>query len=143
MTHDTTELADFDEFFAERKAQRGPGQPLRLAGRTYRLPTQTPLAYTLLLEANDDRSDAQAIREVLTPLFGESALDDWVKAGMGDEDFEIVLAWSIANMRNPGSMSMAEAARRVTEAEAGKAQAPRNRAERRAKPKHGTSGKRS
>ena len=143
MTQLAPDLADFDAFFAERKAARGPGAGFVFGGRTYTLPTETPLAYTLLLEANEERSDVAALREILTPLFGPDALEQWIAAGMGDEEFQIVLAWSMANLRSPGSMSMQQAAERVAEAEAGKARTPRNRAERRAKKPRATSGTRS
>ncbi|MFB7617829.1 hypothetical protein [Kitasatospora sp. NPDC056181] len=144
----TSEIADFDAFFAERKASAGPGAQFLLKGRVYELPTQAPLAYVLLTEAMHDRSDVGALREVLTPLFGPDALEEWAAAGMGDEDFEIVLHWAAENMRAPGSVSMEDAAQQVAERDTGKAQPPANRAKRRATAKAGpkkrtTSGARS
>jgi hypothetical protein len=149
--HDTdTGTVDFDAFFAERRAQRGAGASMTLFGRTYTLPNQIPLAYSLLTEALADRSDLDALRQVLEPLFGADALDFWIEQGMGDSDFSIVCHWAAANMKSPGSLSEIEAAELVEAADSGKAKAPEpeppaNRAERRAKPpkKRASSGARS
>jgi hypothetical protein len=151
--HDTAGTVDFDAFFAERRAQRGAGASMVLFGRTYTLPTQVPLAYSLLTEALADRSDLDALRQVLEPLFGADALDFWIEQGMGDNEFSIVCHWAAANMKSPGSLSEAEAAELVEAADAGKAKTPEpepepvNRAERRAaakpKKKAASSGARS
>ncbi|WP_457028109.1 hypothetical protein [Kitasatospora sp. P5_F3] len=147
-TTEPTELADFDAFFAERRAVAAGGARMRLFGTEYQLPAQTPLAYTLLAEANSDRSDLGALRDVLEPLFGADVIERWARAGMGDDDFQVVLFWSAQNMVKPGSMSMAEAAQAVADAESGKA--PNREARRKAtkaKPKpvrpSGSSGARS
>ncbi|MFB8241994.1 hypothetical protein ACFC58_36215 [Kitasatospora purpeofusca] len=127
-----SDFADFDAFFAERKAERGPGARLRLYDRDYELPTEAPLAFVLLSESMADRQDVGALREVLAPIFGADALDEWAAAGMADSEFEIVLHWAAANMASPGALTIADAAREVAEADAGKARPPANRAERRA-----------
>jgi hypothetical protein len=149
---DPAEVADFDAFRKERDAAEQPGARLRLYGQTYVLPTQVPLRFVLLEERNKDREDLGAIREVLEPVYGPDALDEWADAGMGYLDFETILAWTAANMRDPGAVSLAEAAETVAreEEQRGKASVPANREQRRAatksgskKPKKRSSGGRS
>ena len=138
---DDLDFADADAFFA---AEVSPIQPavLRLYGEEYELPTRIPLAYAMLVERRSEDTSLEAIREVLTPVFGEDALDHWMRQGMDDRQFGIVLLWSARNMDKPGSMSFAEAARHYDAQAAGKAPAP-NRAARRAASKRGRSGGRS
>lgn len=112
---------DFDSFLAERRAAAGPAATLTLCGRDYDLPRDTPLAYALMAEANAEEEGREALEAVLEPIFGATALADWAAGGLGVTELEIVLAWAIANMRKPGSMDLAEAARLVEEAETGKA----------------------
>lgn len=132
------QIADFDAFFAERRAQAAPGVRLRLFDQEYELPTETPLAYVLLAEANRDRSDIDSLRQVLEPLFGADAIEAWAKQGMGEFQFQTVVRWASQNMVKPHSMSIEEAAEAVAKPAAGKAQPPnreaRRLAERKKKP---------
>lgn len=103
------EVEDFDQFRKDRDNRAKPGPRLRLFGTVHELPRQIPLAFKVLEERHRDREDFDALREVLTPLFGADALDTWAAKGMGHIDFATVLAWSSENMRNPGSVTLAEA----------------------------------
>ncbi|MEV6395593.1 hypothetical protein AB0M39_12575 [Streptomyces sp. NPDC051907] len=127
-------VADFDAFFTEQ-AEQHEGVPLKLYGREYVLPTSLPLLFTLQMERLKNSADPDDIRKMLASLFGPDALDAWAVRGMTDRQLGVVLVWSTANCRTPGSVSMAEAARLYDEREGTAGKAPGNRAERRAKPK--------
>ncbi|MGW8374261.1 hypothetical protein [Streptomyces sp. ODS28] len=114
------EVADFDAFFAEQSAPRW-GATLRLYGREYHLPSSLPLLFTLQMERVKDSDDPDDIRRLLSSLFGPRALDEWAEAGMTDKQLGIVLLWSAANIREAGSVSIAEAAALYDEQEAAKA----------------------
>ncbi|MFD7236461.1 hypothetical protein ACFWAT_14285 [Streptomyces syringium] len=130
------EVADFDAFFAEQAASK-TGAVLRLYGREYVLPASLPLLVTLQMERLKDSTDPDDIRRLLASLFGPDALDTWADHGMEDRQLGVVLVWSTANCRNPGSISMGEAARLYDEREsASEGKAP-NRAERRGAAKRG------
>ncbi|MFD3911198.1 hypothetical protein [Streptomyces sp. NPDC058603] len=126
--------ADFDAFFAEESATR-PREQLTLYGTTYTLPESLPLLFTLQMERVQNSSDPDDIRRMLATLYGGDVLDIWADHGMTDRQLGIVLMYSAANIRNPGSITMARAAELYAEQDAGKAAAPANRAQRRAKPK--------
>jgi ArsR family metal-binding transcriptional regulator len=139
---------DFDAFFGEEvdkgKRQR---QTVTVCGKTYVLPDSLPLMFTLSAERVQQSQNIDDVRKMLAPLFGRSALDDWADGGMTDRQFRIVLMYSAANVRTPGSLTMAAAARIHDEQEAakaaGKVPTPANRAERRkSSKKRRSSGKR-
>ncbi|MEV7243968.1 hypothetical protein AB0N92_22355 [Streptomyces sp. NPDC093248] len=139
--------ADFDAFFAEQDTSR-PRQAFTLYGTRYVLPDSLPLMFTLQAERVQDSNDPADVRKMLGTLFGGDTLDVWAEAGMTDRQFGIVLIYSAANVRTPGSVTMERAAELHDDQEraraTGKAPAP-NRAARRAKPKNGkrrSSGKR-
>lgn len=139
---------DFDAFFAEEvdKGKR-PQQPVTVCGKTYILPDSLPLMFTLSAERVQQSQSIDDVRKMLAPLFGRTALDDWADGGMTDRQFRIVLMYSAANVRSPGSLTMEAAARIHDEQEAakdaGKAPTPANRAERRkTSKKRRSSGKR-
>ncbi|MEW1774673.1 hypothetical protein [Streptomyces sp. NPDC086777] len=141
---DAAGAADFDAFFAEESATR-PRQTLTLFGSTYTLPESLPLMFTLQMERVQHSSDADDVRKMLATLYGADVLDTWAEHGMTDRQLGVVLIYSAANIRRPGSCTMQRAAQLYEQQEAGKATAP-NRAQRRApkKTKKGrSSGKRS
>lgn len=139
------DAADFDAFFAEESAAR-PRQTLTLYGKTYTLPDSLPLMFTLQAERVQHSSDPDDVRSMLATLFGRDTLDEWAAAGMTERQFGVLLIWSGANIKTPGSLTMQGAAELYDQQEAqGKAPAP-NRAARRSKPKRKkspSSGKRS
>ncbi|MGY4988914.1 hypothetical protein [Streptomyces nigrescens] len=121
------EVADFDTFFAEHAEPRF-GAVLRLYGREYVLPTSLPLLFTLQMERVKDSDDPDDIRRLLSSLFGPAALDEWADHGMTDRQLGIVLVWAAANAREPGCLSMREAAElhdeREADQEGGQGKAP-------------------
>ncbi|MGW1770638.1 hypothetical protein [Streptomyces sp. NPDC002104] len=125
--------ADFDAFFAEEAGTR-PREQLTLYSTTYTLPESLPLLFTLQMERVQTSSDPADVRRMLSTLYGLDVLDVWADHGMTDRQLGVVLIYSAANIRRPGSVTMARAAEMYAEQEAGKAAAP-NRAARRAKPK--------
>jgi len=138
--------ADFDAFFAEESATR-PREQLTLYGTTYTLPESLPLLFTLQMERVQHSSDPDDVRRMLATLYGGDVLDVWAEHGMTDRQLGVVLMYSAANIRKPGSVTMARAAELYAEQDAGKAAAPANRAQRRASSKktkkQGRSGARS
>ncbi|SOB83135.1 hypothetical protein [Streptomyces sp. 1331.2] len=148
--HDQVErvdVADFDAFFAEQTRQAGA--VLRLYGREYRLPDSLPIMFALQMERLQHSENPDDVRTMLRTLVGEDALDFWAERGMTDRQLGIVLIWTAANVRRPGSLSMERAAELHDEQSAakaeGKAPAPTpNRAARRGKGKgRAGSGRRS
>jgi hypothetical protein len=138
------EFADADAFF-EAEIQGVRPAVLRLFGTDYTLPPRVPLAFNLLLARHQYDESLDAFGKVLAPLFGAAALEDWIERGIDDRRLGIVLAWSIANIKSPGSLSLPAAAKAFDEENAKDAEGkapPVNRAQRRARPTAG-SGRRS
>ncbi|WP_031010637.1 hypothetical protein [Streptomyces sp. NRRL F-5727] len=135
--------ADFDAFFAEQ-AEQQPRQALALFGRRYVLPESLPILFTLQAERLQASEDPDDVRRMLTALYGGDVLDEWAEKGLTDKQLGVLLIWSAAAIRAPGTVSMERAAELYDRQAAGKAQGP-NRAARRSKkkPKAGSSGKRS
>lgn len=126
-------FADFDAFFAEQSRSRA--ETFRLYGRTYTLPESLPLIFSLQLDRLQHSNDPADVRTMLRALVGVDALDHWAERGMTDRQLGILLIYAAANVRSPGSVSMARAAELHDEQAGGKAPgapAP-NRAQRRAK----------
>ncbi|MFE4203958.1 MULTISPECIES: hypothetical protein [Streptomyces] len=135
------DAADFDAFVVEECAKR-PRQPVTLYGKTYVLPESLPIMFTLLMTRVEDSQDPKDVARLLALLFGGDVLDAWAEKGMTDRQLGILLIYSAANTRTPGSVTLARAAELYEEQEAGKAAVP-NRATRRATGKKKRSGGRS
>ncbi|GHB98621.1 MULTISPECIES: hypothetical protein [Streptomyces rochei group] len=146
---DAADQGDFDAFFREEAAKgKRKRQTITLYGSTYILPETMPLMFTLQAERVQASTDLNDVRRMLSALFGVDALDDWAENGMDDRQFRIVLMYSAANVRAPGSLTMQRAAELYDEQEAakdaqGKAPAPNRAARRKKSKKRGSSGKRS
>ncbi|RSS59579.1 hypothetical protein [Streptomyces sp. WAC01280] len=143
--HDHLDAADFDAFFAEQAITR-PRQRITLFGREHLLAAELPLMFTLEAERIQYSSDPNDVRKMLITIFGSDVLDEWAEHGLTDRQLGILLIYSAAAIRSPGTVTMQRAAELHDEqdAEQGKAPAP-NRAQRRTKPKRkgGRSGGRS
>lgn len=124
------EAESADAFFAAEVSHIRPAV-LTLYGQDYILPVRTPLSFTLLAERHADEESMETLRTVMTPIFGEDALDHWLAKGMDQHEFSVVLMWAARNMDKPGSASLADCARRVAEQDA-RGKALPNRAARRA-----------
>jgi hypothetical protein len=149
VAQDLADNGDFDAFFREEAAKgKRKRQSVTLYGSTYILPETMPLMFTLQAERVQASTDLNDVRRMLTALFGVDALDDWAENGMDDRQFRIVLMYSAANVRSPGSLTMQRAAELYDEQEAakdaqGKAPAPNRAARRKKSGKRRSSGKRS
>ncbi|MDT0432808.1 hypothetical protein [Streptomyces salyersiae] len=130
------EAADFTAFFAEEAATR-PRQPITLYGTRYLLPHSLPLMFTMQMERVQASEDVEDVRTMLATLYGPGALDRWAEKGMTEDQLGIVLIYSAANIKRPGSCTMQRAAELHAEQSAGKAPAPApaNREQRRKKTK--------
>ncbi|MFD5231020.1 hypothetical protein ACFWJ5_21270 [Streptomyces qaidamensis] len=140
------DVADFDAFFAEQAEPERRGVPLRLYGRTYTLPPTLPALYMLQLHRVMHSARPEDIRRLLGSLFGPEAVDHWAEAGMDDRKLGIVLMWATANVADPGSLSMEQAAAAYDKREAAKGKAPRPTASRpkpKNRPKGGGKGRNS
>ncbi|MGW2130459.1 hypothetical protein [Streptomyces coelicoflavus] len=137
--------ADFDAFFRE-EVDTGERQPFTLYGRTYVLPESMPLMFSVGMERLQNSTDVNDIRKMLKPLFGRDTLDEWAENGMTDRQFSILLIYSAANIRTPGSLTMQGAAdvhdKKAAAKDAGKAPAPNRAARRKKNGKRRSSGKR-
>ncbi|MFB7452844.1 hypothetical protein [Streptomyces sp. NPDC056194] len=136
------DAADFDAFFAEQ-ADKRPRQPITLFGRRHLLAAELPLMFTLEAERIQHSSDPDDVRKLLITIFGSDVLDEWAEKGLTDRQLGILLIYSAAAIRSPGTVTMERAAELHDEQEAqGKAPAP-NRAQRRTRKKDKSSGRRS
>ncbi|MEV4966653.1 hypothetical protein AB0886_05215 [Streptomyces sp. NPDC024062] len=140
------DVADFDAFFAEQSEPKPEGQPLRMYGRTYHLPTSLPLLFTLQLHRLKTSARAEDITNLLGALFGPEAVQHWTDMRMSDRRLGILLKWATSNVATPGSLSMERAAELYDEQEAAKAaegKARPARARTKATPKKKTAAKRA
>lgn len=121
------EFADFDAFFAEQPEPERTGPPFRLYGREWRLPERLGGMFAMLVQRMQASNDPADVRTLIGYLFGRDALDTFIANGMEDAQFSTLLLWATANVRQPGSLSIADAdaARRRQEAAKGKAGKPR------------------
>ncbi|GAA3237310.1 hypothetical protein [Streptomyces lavendulae] len=128
---DQLDAADFDAFFAEEIATR-PRERLTLFGKSYVLPESLPIMFTLQMTRVQDSQDPDDVARLLAILFGSDVLTTWAEHGLTDRQLGVLLIYSAATIRRPGSITLARAAELYDEQEAGKAAGP-NRATRRAK----------
>ncbi|MGW5673935.1 hypothetical protein ACWEV4_02385 [Streptomyces sp. NPDC003860] len=129
------DAADFDAFFGEQRRKRQKHRPtLTLYGRTYVLPESLPVLFSLEAQRVQHSADPEHVRLMLSVLYGDDVLDDWARRGLEDRELGILLLWSAAAVRAPGTVTLDRAAELYDEQAAGKAPTP-NRAARRAKAK--------
>ncbi|MFF1790747.1 hypothetical protein ACFVX9_30320 [Kitasatospora sp. NPDC058243] len=102
-------FADADAFFAA-EVEQVRSATIRLYGVDYELPARVPLTFNMLLARHAEDESMDAFARVLAPLFGASALQHWLDSGIDDRQLGIVLAWSIANIKAPGVISLRQAA---------------------------------
>ncbi|MFG2976305.1 hypothetical protein ACGFYY_25395 [Streptomyces sp. NPDC048331] len=103
-----------------------------IRGVTVAVPRDMPMLVEQRVEELQDSSSIEDIAELVGMIFGENCLEKWRDAGMGLLEFQVILAWGMANARGRKT-SFQEAHEMVLEQAAeGKAPAP-NRAERRSR----------
>ncbi|MBP5931823.1 hypothetical protein F3K39_28220 [Streptomyces sp. LBUM 1479] len=125
----TTADQSFDDFWAE--VSRGRTEVIR--GVEVQVPTDMPLIVEQRVEELQNSGSLEDIQELLGLLFGADVLDQWLQAGMGLREFQVIITWGLAHASgNP--LTFQEALDLVEQgAGAGKQLAPKgpNRAARR------------
>jgi hypothetical protein len=119
-------IEDFDAFWAEHSA--APDRPMvRIRGELVPIPLDMPLDLAQRMESAGVADEAM-MRELLGELYGADVLDRWTAAGMGAQEFLVLIAWSVARARGAdvSFADVAEQLRTLPEggAREGKAQAP-------------------
>lgn len=90
------EYDDFDAFWRSRN----PARPVRIRGVLVTPPTDVPLSLVDQLDrVMRAQADEQAIRDLLATLYGQGVVDQWLRAGMGMRELQVVVAWTGAHMR--------------------------------------------
>lgn len=118
----------WDAFWSEVNA-KGATETIR--GVIVPVPTDLPLGFQQRMNQLKDSTRDEDVQELVTLIFGEGVLDQWVAAEMGTREFQVVLGWGVANGGGKPT-TFREAYDMVMTAEAeGKAPGP-NRATRRA-----------
>lgn len=135
----TADTQGWDAFWAEVNA-KGATETIR--GVTVPVPTDLPLGFQQRMNALRDSDRDEDVQELVALIFGAGILDQWIAAGMGTREFQVVLGWGVANGGGKPT-TFREAYDMVAAAEAeGKGPGP-NRATRRAatkKPSSTTGG---
>lgn len=95
MTARKTTAADqsWDDFWAE--VSRGRTEVIR--GVEVQVPTDMPLIVEQRVEELQNSSRLEDIKELLGLLFGSDVLDQWLEAGMGLREFQVVMTWGLAH----------------------------------------------
>jgi hypothetical protein len=140
---ETVDTSSWDAFWAEVNADAAATETIR--GVTVPVPSDLPLGFQQRVNELRDSTRDEDVQELVALVFGAGVLDQWIAADMGSREFQVVLAWGIANGGGKPT-SFREAFELVTAAEAeGKApSAQPNRAARRAgtnSPSSGTGGR--
>ncbi|WP_113699186.1 hypothetical protein [Nonomuraea lactucae] len=106
------EHESWDDFWAEvqrKEAAERTGPPTQtIRGVEVRVPHDLPLLFERKVDQLKDASDEAAFAELVAELFGVDVLDAWIDAGMTGREFEVVLAWGMANGKGR-TMSFREA----------------------------------
>lgn len=133
----------WDDFWAD---VTGAGRTEVIRGVTVQVPKDIPLAVEKRAEDLAESGAFEDYAELIGMLFGADVLQQWLAAGMGVRELQVVLAWGMAQGSGE-DVTFRQAYETVTAADdEGKPQAPAgaNRAARRAaqkKPPGGTGGR--
>ncbi|WDZ91142.1 hypothetical protein [Nocardiopsis sp. HUAS JQ3] len=139
----------FDDYRAARSQTRAAEAVTTvILGEEVELPPALPVGFEMRLHrlTSDRTTEAQAVtimQELVAMLYGDDAFEAW-QDDLDTEDLQILIIWGAANVREPYSMTFAEAAE-AGRAEAGKARkvaGTRRPATRSRKPKRSGSSKR-
>lgn len=107
---------DFDAFWEQHDEKR-VRPTARIMGELIELPPALPLQTEMLMQRLQRRNDNASVRQLLASLYREDRLDQWAEAGMDGDKLQVLLAWTIQRI-NGGTLSMAEVAAKIAEAEA-------------------------
>lgn len=92
---EAAEYDDFDKFWASRTKVR----PARIRGVIVTPPTDVPLNMIDELAKVQASEDERDVKRMVASIFGGDVFDQWYEAGMGIEEFQVILAWAGAAMR--------------------------------------------
>ncbi|MFI6909877.1 hypothetical protein ACIBKY_52055 [Nonomuraea sp. NPDC050394] len=114
----------FDDFWAEvqrEEAAERKGPPTQvIRGITVTVPYDLPLLFERKTDQMRESGSEETFKELLAELFGADVLDAWIEAGMTSREFEVVLAWGMANGKGR-EMTFREAYEMVRDKQQGKA----------------------
>ncbi|WP_101788645.1 hypothetical protein [Nonomuraea indica] len=101
VNDEVAETQSWDDFWAEvqraeQAARTGPPTQI-IRGVEVRVPHDLPLLFERKVDQLRDSGDEDAFAELLADLFGADVLDAWTEAGMMAREFQVVLAWGMAN----------------------------------------------
>lgn len=119
----------WDAFWQETSG----GRTTVIRGVEVRVPTDVPMAMEQRIEELQDSERKEDLAELLSMLFGQDVLEQWMNAGMGMLELQTVMTWAMAQAGGR-DLTFAEALDLVRSGEAGKLPGPKgpNRAVRRA-----------
>lgn len=89
-TADEHGTEDFDAFWESRTRKR---RKTKIMGQDVELPPALPLRFEMEARRLERSKSEDDVRRLVGVLFGETALDGWVEAGMDAEQFAVLLAW--------------------------------------------------
>ena len=111
---DADGVEDFDAFWETQDRQP---IPVRIMGEVVSLPPSLPLRFQLEAQRAEKSESEDDVRRCVGILFGTDAIERWAENGMDLQQFKVLLAWAPQRISG-GTMSLAEVAARVAEAEA-------------------------
>lgn len=119
----------WDAFWAEVSG----GRTEVIRGVEVAVPSDVPMALEQRVDELRDSDAKEDLAELLSLLFGQDVLDQWMDAGMGMLELQTVLTWAMAQAGGR-DLTFAEALEMVRSGDAGKLPGPKgpNRAARRA-----------
>lgn len=88
------EHQSWDEFWAATTDANRRTEVIR--GIEVDVPYDLPLDFRARMEELSDSEDEDDVRELVAELYGENVMDAWRDAGMGAVEFQVVLAWGVA-----------------------------------------------
>lgn len=94
---DEEQYDSWDAFWAE-VLDTAPTVTIR--GVRVRTPRDLPMGFDQKLRVARNAGDEATYKGLLVDLFGVDVLDAWTAAGMGEIEFQVVLAWGYANGKN-------------------------------------------
>lgn len=83
----------WDDFWAS--VSRGRTETIR--GVEVQMPTDMPMVVDKRVEELQNSSRLEDVQELIGLLFGADVLDQWIDAGMGLREFQVVMTWGMAH----------------------------------------------
>ncbi|WP_329423984.1 hypothetical protein [Streptomyces sp. NBC_01268] len=103
-----------------------------IEGVTVRVPTDVPFGFEQRLADLSTSSAQEDVEDLVTALFGETVLDQWIEAGIGTIGLMTILTWGMAQAGGQRDFTFQDAYAAIMSDDPGKALVqPQNRAARR------------